>query len=117
MTVLSPRLIQVTWQAPKYSGDSVIGYEVSYNQSTAAKDTTIVVGEDTFGQEIRDLTPYTYYQVQVAAKSFGITGPKSFAKVVQTLEDGKLERAKSPFAHSQPPFFSFYYYLFGVYLS
>ncbi|XP_020616069.1 receptor-type tyrosine-protein phosphatase delta-like [Orbicella faveolata] len=47
----------------------------------------ITVGDQTFGQEIRHLRPYTYYQVQVAVKSYGITGPKSFAKVVQTLED------------------------------
>ena len=68
----------------------MIGYEVSYNKSTAAMDTTTSVGDQTFGQEIRHLRPYTYYQVQVAAKSYGVTGPKSFVKIVQTLEDGKL---------------------------
>jgi len=90
VTVLSSQLIQVTWQAPKYSGNGVIGYEVYYNKSTAAKETMITVGDQTFGQEIRHLRPYTYYQVQVAAKSYGVTGPKSFAKVVRTLEDSKL---------------------------
>ena len=67
----------------------MIGYEVYYNKSTADMDTTITVADVTFGQEIRDLRPYTYYQVQVAARSYGLTGPKSFVKVVQTLEDGK----------------------------
>lgn len=90
VTVLSPRSIQVTWQAPKYSGNGVIGYEVYYNKTTAVMDTTTPVDDQTFGQEIRHLRPYTYYQVQVAATSYGVTGPKSFAKVVQTLEDGKL---------------------------
>ncbi len=52
-------------------------------------DTTITVSDVTFGQEIRDLRPYTFYQVQVAAKSYILTGPKSFVKVVQTLEDGE----------------------------
>lgn len=90
MIVISPRSIQVTWQVPKYVGNGVIGYEVHYNKSTAAMDTTMSVGDQRFGQEIRHLRPYTYYQVQVAAKSYGVTGPKSFVKVVQTLEDGKL---------------------------
>ena len=67
----------------------MIGYEVYYNKSTADMDTTIPVDDQTFGQEIRHLSPYTYYQVQVAATSYGVTGPKSFAKLVQTLEDSK----------------------------
>lgn len=91
MIVLSPWSIQVTWQTPRYTGNGVIGYDVYYNKSTAATDTTISVGDLTFGKEIKHLRPYTYYQVQVAVKSlYGLTGPKSFVKVVQTLEDGKL---------------------------
>ncbi|KAJ7372550.1 hypothetical protein OS493_019059 [Desmophyllum pertusum] len=85
--VLSPRAIQVTWQAPRYIGEGVLGYEVYYNKSTAGMDTSITVGDNTFGQEIRDLSPYTYYQVQVAAKSYVPIGPMSFVKVVQTMED------------------------------
>ena len=94
VTVLSPKLIQVTWQAPKYFGNGVIGYEVYYNKSTVAMDTTISVGDQTFGHDIRHLRPFTYYQVQVAAQSYGVTGPKSFAKVVQTMEDGKPRFAR-----------------------
>lgn len=87
--VLSPRTIQITWQAPRYTGNGVIGYEVYYNKTTADMDTTITVSDRTLGQEIRDLRPYSHYQVQVAARSYGLTGPKSFVEVVQTLEDGK----------------------------
>ena len=67
----------------------MIGYEVHYNKTTADMDTIIPVSDRTLGKEIRDLRPFTYYQVQVAAKSYGLTGPKSFVEVVQTLEDGK----------------------------
>ena len=52
-------------------------------------DQTINVIEGVLGQVIRNLRPYQYYQVQVAAKSDVHTGPMSFVKVVQTLEDGK----------------------------
>lgn len=92
VTVLSPTSIQVTWQAPKYTGNGIFGYEVHYNKSSADMDERIDVAETVLGQEIRHLRPYTYYQVQVAVKSDVHVGPMSFLKVVQTLEDGKWLR-------------------------
>ena len=86
--VLSPRSIQVTWKAPRYTGNGIYGYDVYYNKSSTGIETTKTVADDVLGYEIRGLQPHTYYRVQVAARS-GDTGPKSFAKVVQTIEDGK----------------------------
>lgn len=87
VTVLSPRSIQVTWQPPKYDGNGVYGYAIYCNKSSADKDGHISVSEEVFGEQITNLRPYTYYKVQVAVKSDTHTGPMSFAKVVQTLED------------------------------
>lgn len=89
VTVLTPRGIQVTWKPPKYEGNGVFGYEIHYNKSSPNTDETISVTELVLGREIRGLRPYRYYKVQVVAKSAPHDGPRSFAKVVRTSEDGE----------------------------
>lgn len=89
VTVLTPRVIHVTWKPPKYEGNGVFGYEIHYNKSSSGIDETITVTELEFGREVRDLRPYTYYKVQVVAKSAPHDGPRSFAKVVRTSEAGE----------------------------
>ena len=89
VTVLTPRVIHVTWKPPKYKGNGVFGYEIHYNKSSRGIDETISVTELVLGREIRDLRPYTYYKVQVVATSIPRNGPRSFAKVVRTSEAGE----------------------------
>ena len=91
--MLSPTAIQVTWQAPKYTGNGIFSYEIHYNKSSA--DEIMTVAESVLRQEITNLRPYTYYKVQVAVKSDKLSGPMSFAKVVQTWEDGKCNKQHS----------------------
>ncbi|XP_067028665.1 receptor-type tyrosine-protein phosphatase delta-like isoform X2 [Acropora muricata] len=86
VTVLTPRVIHVSWKPPKYKGNGVFGYEIHYNKSSRGIDETISVTELVLGREIRDLRPYTYYKVQVVATSIPHDGPRSFAKVVRTSE-------------------------------
>ena len=89
VTVLTPRVIHVTWKPPKYKGNGVFGYKIHYNKSSRGIDETISVTELVLGREIRDLRPYTYYKVQVVATSIPHNGPRSFAKVVRTSEAGE----------------------------
>ena len=87
--MLSSTSIRVTWQPPQHSGGGIFGYAVYYNKTAPDLDSNIDV-VDSLSKDIMGLQPYSFYQVQVAAKSDKGVGPMSFVVVVQTLEDGTL---------------------------
>ncbi|XP_064626984.1 tyrosine-protein phosphatase Lar-like isoform X3 [Lineus longissimus] len=66
---ISPNSIQLSWERPEDSGESIISYELYYNDSHFRQNVRITITPPVENFLLEDLTPDTLYNIRVAAKS------------------------------------------------
>ena len=69
-----------------HQGGPITGYRLRYSNGTSIVNTT---AEENRQHVLTGLTPFTSYSVQVAAVSYGGTGPYSTPLTVETLQDSE----------------------------
>ena len=85
---LNPNSIQLTWDPPEDSGESIQSYELYYNDSHYHQKLRITI-PPSHTYLLQDLTPDTVYHICVAAKSERGEGAKTPIIQVRTQEYGK----------------------------
>ena len=86
----SPNSIQLTWDPPEDSGESIQSYELYYNDSHFRQNVRITISPPRNTYLLEDLTPNTVYHIRVAARSLRGEGASTPTIQVRTLEYGKL---------------------------
>ncbi len=86
---VSPNAIQLTWDAPEDSGESIHSYELYYNDSHFYQNVRITISPPRTTYLLEDLTPNTIYHIRVAAKSVRGEGASTTTIQERTLEYGK----------------------------
>ena len=86
---VSPNSIQLTWDAPDDSGESIQSYELYYNDSFYRENVHITVSPPRTTYLLEDLTPDTVYHIHVSAKSPRGEGASTTTIQVRTLEYGE----------------------------
>ena len=86
---VSPNAIQLTWDPPEDSGESIEAYIVSYNDSHFRHHNRKVVKPPVNSYMLENLIPNTVYHIRVAAKSARGEGPPTTTIQVRTQEFGK----------------------------
>ena len=66
---LGPNDIQLTWDAPEQSIDTIQSYELYYNDSHIRQNVRITIAPPRTSYMMIDLTPDTVYHIRVSAKS------------------------------------------------
>ena len=88
---VSPNAIQLTWDAPEDSGESIQSYELYYNDSHFRQNVRITISPPRITYLLEDLTPNTVYHIRVAAKSMRGEGASTPTIQVRTLEYGESQ--------------------------
>lgn len=86
---VSPNAIQLTWDPPEASGESIQSYELYYNDSHFRQNVRITISPPRNTYLLEDLTPNTVYHIRVAAKSLRGEGASTPTIQVRTLEYGE----------------------------
>ena len=86
---MSPNAIQLTWDPPEDSGESIQSYELYYNDSHFRQNVRITISPPRNTYLLEDLTPNTVYHIRVAAKSTRGEGASTPTIQERTLEYGK----------------------------
>ena len=87
---VSPNSIQLTWDPPQDSGESLQSYELYYNDSHFRQNVRITISPPRNSYLLEDLTPNTVYHIRVSAKSQRGEGAPTRVIQVKTPEYGKL---------------------------
>ncbi len=86
---ISPNAIQLTWDPPDESGDTIQSYELYYNDSHFKQNVRVTISPPRESYLLNDLTPNTVYHIRVGAKSERGEGPQTPTIQVRTLEYSK----------------------------
>ena len=88
----SPNSIQLTWDAPQTSAETIESYELHYTDSYFRQNVRMTISPPRNTYLLDDLTPSTVYHVRVAAKSARGEGVSTPTIQVRTADFGKNER-------------------------
>ena len=92
---ITPNSIQLSWDPPEDSGESIQSFELYYNDSHFRQNVRITIVPAKSSYLLQDLTPDTVYHIQVAAKSKRGEGAKTPTIQVRTQEYGKEHGARA----------------------
>ena len=85
---VSANSIQLAWDPPEESGESIESYELYYNDSHFRQNVRITISPPRNTYLLEDLTPNTVYHIQVAARSARGQGALTPTLQIRTLEFG-----------------------------
>ncbi len=88
---VSPNAIQLTWDPPEDSGESIQSYELYYNDSHFRQNVRITISPPRNTYLLEDLTPNTVYHIRVSAKSTRGEGAPTPTIQERTLEYGRCK--------------------------
>ena len=94
----SPNTVQLNWEAPITAANSILSYELYYNESNSHKNVRITISPPETSYLLDDLTPNTVYHIRVSAKSERGEGTATRTIQVRTKEYGMCY-----FFHHNPP--------------
>lgn len=86
---VSSTSIQLTWNVPETSGETVKSYEIYYNASDVDQNVHITVSPPRNSYLLEDLSPYTLYAVSVTAKATHGESGRSSPITIHTMEAGQ----------------------------
>lgn len=88
---VSPNAVQLSWDPPEDSGESIQSYELYFNDSHFRQNVRITISPPRNTYLLEDLTPNTVYHIRVAAKSMRGEGASTSTIQVRTLEYGEYK--------------------------
>ena len=88
---VSPNAIQLTWDPPEDSGESIQSYELYYNDSHFRQNVRIIISPPRNTYLLEDLTPNTVHQIWVTAKFVGGEGPPTKTILIRTFDYGNVQ--------------------------
>jgi len=85
---VSANAIQLSWDHPEGAGDSIVSYELYFNDSRQRRGVHVTISPPKNTHLLTDLSPDTVYHVHLAAKSLRGEGVSTPTIQVRTLEYG-----------------------------
>ena len=86
---VGPNSIQLTWDPPHISMETINSYELYFNDSHFRQNVRVTIGPPKPSHLLEDLTPNTVYHIRVAAKSSQGEGASTPTIQVRTFDFGK----------------------------
>ena len=87
---MSARDIQLSWDHPVGAGDSIISYELYYNDSLQRRGVHVTISPPVSTYLLTDLSPDTVYHIHLSAKSLRGEGVPTATIQVRTMEYGTV---------------------------
>jgi len=87
---VSANAIQLSWDHPAGAGDSLIAYELYFNDSLQRRGVQVTISPPVNTYLLSDLSPDTVYHIRLAAKSLRGEGVPTATIQVRTMEYGTM---------------------------
>jgi len=85
---VSESAIQLSWDHPAGAGDSIVSYELYFNDSLQRRGVHVTISPPVNTYLLSDLSPDTVYHIRLAAKSLRGEGVPTATIQVRTMEYG-----------------------------